>query len=127
MISYSAYMMGRDEEFPPTAEMIANARDLLDRVEAFFKDLGILVGDEHLSSGYRPGKHNLAANGASKSPHLNCTGLDLKDPYRKLKTVIFSAPHLLEKHGLYMEDPRYTPTWVHLDTKQRKRRIFIPY
>jgi hypothetical protein len=33
---------------------------------------------------------------------------------------------LLEKAGLYLENPEFTPTWVHLQTRPTKNRIFIP-
>ena len=125
-ISLEAYLMGRDKEYPPTAEMLSGANTLLLRVEALFYDLGIELTDEDLSSGYRPGKYNKAAGGSPRSAHLHCVALDLKDRTRKFRDAILAAPHLLEKHGLYLEDPKHTPTWIHLQTRPTRKRIFIP-
>jgi hypothetical protein len=37
-------------------------------------------------------------------------------------------PKLLEQYDLYMEDPLYTTTWVHLQTRPTKSgsRVFKP-
>lgn len=119
--------MGRDSEYPPSPEMLSNANSLLNRVEGLCYDLGIVLKEEDLSSGYRPGKYNKAAGGSARSTHLTCQALDLKDPLKKITNKILEAPHLLEKWGIYMEDPSYTKTWVHLQTRPTKNRIFKPY
>lgn len=125
-MSLKGYMMDRDTQYPPTPEMLAGANDLLQRVDNLFYDLGIELTDDDISSGYRPGKYNAAAGGSLNSAHLKCVAIDLKDVAKKFLAKILAAPHLLEVHGLYMEDPKYTPTWIHLQTRPTRKRIFIP-
>lgn len=127
MISREAYLMGREKEYLPTQQMLEDAKTLLSRVHALFADLGIELHDSDVSSGYRPGHYNTAVGGAPKSTHVLCQAIDLKDHTRRLVNAILAAPHLLEKHGLYMEDPKHTKTWCHLDIRPRKKHIFTPY
>lgn len=137
MISRDAYFMGRDKEFPPTPQMESDANTLLLRVEDLCYDLGIELHDEDVGSGYRPGRYNIEAGGSPKSAHLLCLAIDLDDDDMRLQKAILAAPHLLEKHGLYMEDPAYTvevnivtgkkERWVHLQTRATRKRIFLPY
>lgn len=131
MISLEAYLMGRDKEFPPTPEMLAGANDLLERVDAFFYDLGIELNDDDVSSGYRPGRYNTAAGGSLNSCHLKCVALDVKDPRRERLKVLLSRGEeelkkLLAKHGLYMEHYTKTKTWLHFQTRATRYRIFMP-
>ena len=127
MITQEAYLMGRDKEYPPTPDMLFKARSLLVRVNSFFMELGMEVHDKDVSSGYRPGHYNRKAGGTIKSGHLKCEAIDLFDEDRTKTKAILKAPHLLEKYGLYMENPRYAASWVHLDIKIRNKHIFIPY
>lgn len=126
MIGLKAYLMGRDTLYPPTPDMLADANMLLLKVEGLFYDLGINLDDDDLSSGYRPGHYNTAAGGSPNSSHLKCMALDIKDVGHKLIKKILAAPHLLEKWDLYMEHPSKTPTWLHLQTRPTKKRIFLP-
>ncbi len=118
--------MRRDIQYPPTPEMLASANTLLAKIEGLFYDLGIDLNDDDVSSGYRPGHYNKTAGGSAKSSHLLCLALDLKDPNKKLAKAVLAAPHLLEKWGLYLEDPKYTINWLHLQTRATRKRIFIP-
>lgn len=118
--------MGRDKEYPPSPEMLTGANTLLNKVESLFYDLGIELTDDDLSSGYRPGKYNVEAGGSPTSSHLKCVALDIKDKGQKLAKLLTSRVDLLEKHGLYMEDPSRTKTWVHLQTRPTRKRIFLP-
>lgn len=82
-----------------------------------------------ISSGFRPSVANAAASGAQKSAHLTGEGLDIVDIDNKLNNLILHNHELLKKHGLWMEDKSATPTWCHLDTKQRSARainVFKP-
>lgn len=139
MISLEAYMMGRDKEFPPTAEMKSDANTLLNHVDSFLYDLGIDdLTDDDCSSGYRPGKYNVAAGGSPNSSHLKCVAIDLSKRVRELVLNKFpkwkeigsedrkKLEKLLDTHGLYMEHPDHTPSWMHLQTRITRNRIFIP-
>ncbi len=126
MISLEAYLMGREKEFPPSPDMLLGANSLLQRVESLFYDLGIELTDKDLSSGYRPGHYNTKVGGSPNSAHLHCVAIDLKDPNKNLANKILANPHLLDKHGLYLEDPYYTKTWIHLQTRKTRNRVFKP-
>jgi len=138
MIGLSAYLMGRDKEFPPTPEMLEGANDLLERVDALFYDLRSELNDfdddDDVSSGYRPGRYNTMAGGSLNSSHLKCVAIDLKETEkREISSEI--TEKLLKKHGLYMEHPSHTSKknskgvmvyWCHLQTRATRNRIFIP-
>lgn len=126
MLTLGGYLMRREEDYPPTPEMLADANLLLLKVEGLFYDLGIELYDTGISSGYRPGIFNEAAGGTKNSAHLLCMAIDIKDASKKITKKILEAPHLLEKWGLYMEDPSRTPNWVHLQTRPTRKRIFLP-
>lgn len=138
MISLQAYLMGREVEFPPTAEMLAGANSLLQKVESFLYDLGIDHDDEDVSSGYRPGYYNTIAGGSDNSCHLKCVAVDLNKKTRNAvlsKFPEWNTPRtqdrkkleeLLETHGLYLENPFHTKSWMHLQTRKTRNRIFIP-
>ena len=79
-----------------------------------------------VSSGYRPPSINAGAGGAAKSAHLTCEACDFKDLDRSLAKWCLDNLSILQDAGLYMEDPRWTPNWVHLQTRQTKKRVFIP-
>lgn len=126
-IERTDYRMGRDTEYPLTEDMEINEARLLFRVNALltqFKDLVKLGGPVQLSSGYRPGKYNVAAGGAAKSAHVTCEAVDVADANGDLKKWIVTNPTVLEKYDMYMEDPSKTPTWVHLQTRPTTTRIF---
>lgn len=121
MITRAEILMGRDKEYPLTPELEANLIKLLEAVNKFRKLYGapLLV-----SSGYRPGKYNKAAGGASNSAHLTCQAVDFKDIAGKIKE--FATVKILEDCGLYMEWPGRTPTWCHLQIRPTKSRVFVP-
>lgn len=132
MITLEKYLMGRDKEYPLNEELLRNAADLIGRVNYL---LGRLNIEASVSSGYRPGHFNTLANGATKSAHVTCQAVDLKDPHGKIGTLLVMRKEMLEKCGLWLENPQYTKKllpdqsivhWVHLDTKSRVNRIFNP-
>jgi uncharacterized protein YcbK (DUF882 family) len=124
VITTKEYLMGRDKEFPLSIEQAINMADLLIRVNLV---LLILKIEAIVTSGYRPGKYNKKAGGATLSGHLMCCAVDIADPLGKLAPIFLANVKLLEEYGLYLEDPSYTKGWIHLDTKPRKNRVFIPY
>lgn len=123
MILPKEYLMGRDKEYPIDLDKALSMADLLIRVNLV---LHILKIQTEVSSGYRPGKYNVKAKGATKSGHALCTEVDIKDPLGKNATLLLANIKLLEEYGLYLEDPKYTKGWCHIGTKPRKNRVFIP-
>lgn len=80
----------------------------------------------YMTSGYRPGYYNESVGGAPNSTHLMCQGIDLLDETKELSEWMLSNLNELEKNGLYMESPDYTPKHVHLQTRPTRNRVFIP-
>lgn len=133
MITLKEYLMGRDKEFPLDMLQARNAAELLGRVNYLFGRLNIKA---QVSSGYRPSAINKTIGGAKLSTHTVCAGIDLLDPYGKIGLLLTKRTDLLEECGLWMEHTNYTVKtnqdgskvyWIHLDIKERKNRIFIPY
>lgn len=121
MISREEILMGRDKEYSLTKELETNLTKLL----AAVNKLRALYGKPmYVTSGYRPGKYNRDAAGAAGSPHIYCQAVDFKDTDGKLKKWI--TKEILIECGLYMEDPAHTPTWLHVQTRPTKNRIFKP-
>jgi hypothetical protein len=121
MITLDSYLMGRDKDFPLDMIQARNAADLLSRVNWLLAHLGI---EGNVSSGYRPSAINKTIGGAKMSTHTVCAGIDLQG--NELAKILIKRQDLLEKCGLYLEHPDYTPNWTHLDTKKRKNLVFIP-
>lgn len=65
---------------------------------------------------------------AMGSSHLYGCAVDIADPDGKLKKWLETRYGELVNCGLYMEDPKSTPTWVHLQIYAPKsmNRIFKP-
>lgn len=62
------------------------------------------------------------------SRHLSGEALDISDPRRELQKWIMKNLDICERAGLYFEDFKYTPTWVHAQIVPPKsgKRFFIP-
>ena len=121
MITRDEILMGRDKEFPLSTELETHLSSLLVAVNK----LRTLYGKPmFVSSGYRPGHYNWDAHGAANSPHITCQAVDFVDKDKALKKWI--TPEILEKCGLYQEHPDYTPTWVHVQIRPTKNRVFKP-
>lgn len=103
------------------ASVLANAGDLLKRVNALLAELGITKAD--ITSGFRTSEANgQIKNAAKRSAHMTGKAIDIADASGKLKKLVGARPDLLRKHGLMMEDAGSTPTWMHLDTVSRSDR-----
>jgi sulfatase maturation enzyme AslB (radical SAM superfamily) len=129
IINLQDYWKGRDYKFQSqlTDDIITNAVELLRRVNALLQEMHIV--NVSVSSGWRPKEVNDAYNGAKNSYHIVGQAIDIADHDRRISKEIEERSWLLKKHDLWMEDPRFTPTWVHLDTGMRPERdvrIFKP-
>lgn len=133
MISLTDYLMGRDvgraDELTEAVE--ANARELLGRVNlllAWARDDGVRA--QGVASGWRPrGINDATANAAKNSTHLTGEGIDLRDTaHRDLARWCLLNLDALEEIGLWMEDPQWTPSWVHLQSRPpgSGRRVYVP-
>lgn len=123
LINKSEILMGREIEYPLTSELVSNLEQLLVAVNKVRTAYGKPM---YVSSGYRPGKYNKVAGGAAKSSHLSCQAVDFLDKDKKLAEFCLKNLPLLEKAGLWMEDPISTNGWVHLQTRPVSVRVFKP-
>lgn len=73
--------------------------------------------------GFRP---QACRVGAKNSSHKEGRGIDIYDPDNHLDQWITDS--VLERHGLYREEPAATPGWVHLTDRPpvSKHRTFHP-
>ncbi len=120
MISRDEILMGRDKEYPLSLSLEDNLAKLLIAVNKLRAAYGKPM---YVSSGYRPGKYNVAAGGAKSSSHMTCQAVDFKDADGALKAWI--TVEILEQCGLYQEDPLKTPTWLHVQVRPTINRIFL--
>lgn len=65
---------------------------------------------------------------AMGSSHLYGAAVDISDPDGKLTSWLLKNTQLLAHMGLWMEDPKYTKGWVHLQIYAPKSMncLFIP-
>lgn len=123
----------RPIKWPPTSEMLADAAEVVRRVNLFLTMFG---ASRDVSSGYRPPEVNAATPGAAKnSHHMTCKAVDLRDKDGKLGAFALASVKRLEDCDLYLEHPidtftvkngKVTARWVHLQIvpPRSKRRIF---
>ena len=123
MVTAKEVLMGRDEKYTLTKEQIDNLFNLLPRINfiRFCYAKPLIV-----SSGYRPGEFNSPASGATKSSHLVCRAVDFVDSTGEFAKWCLDNVALLEEAGLYLEDPKHTIGWVHLQSTPTKSNPFIP-
>lgn len=140
MIIPDDYWMGRNISHPAdlTPAIRKNVAELLGRVNLL---LAWAYGDgvrpaldrttgNHVASGWRPPAINDAtSNAAAKSRHLTGEAIDLRDSgTRDLARWCLKNEEALQEIGLWMEDPQWTPTWVHLQIVPpgSRRRVYCP-
>lgn len=124
MISMQEVLMGRAKLEDLSDELKANGQELLRRLNLFRTEYGTPM---IVSSGYRPANQNTQAGGAKQSAHMSLQACDFIDKDGKLFDFIKANPDILEKCDLYMEDPRWTKNWIHLQSRPTNERIFLPY
>jgi hypothetical protein len=110
-----------------------NASVLIDRINAlwilFEKEKGniLLI----VNSGYRTKAINATIKGAAaNSWHMHGKAVDIRDSQTILQRWLKTPAGIksLETNGLYVEDFKYTKTWVHFQTVRPMsgNRFFIP-
>lgn len=134
MLTLNKYWMGRDVRYAEalTPEIEANAVTTVHRINLlvaeFEAETGIVI--ETWTSGWRPPAVNSGtANAATGSRHLTARAGDVRDTaLRAFASWCLRNLDRLERIGLWIEDPQWTPTWVHLQTVQPKSglRVYRP-
>lgn len=124
-----------------THEIVANAHNTVDRwnlLLTHFYAENPSAPRRRINSGWRPQEINAATAGAApNSTHLTGEALDCSDADRLLARWVLGNeltckrlgfPSLAAKIGLWFEDPRTTPNWLHGQTvpPHSGLRIYIP-
>lgn len=125
-ISRNEVLMGRDKADPLTPELEENLSKLLKALNEFRAAYGKPMV---VSSGYRPpGINAKIANAAKRSNHMVCLACDFADKDGKLDEWCLNNLDVLEKCGLWLEDPKSTPGWCHLQCVPPRsgNRVFKP-
>lgn len=137
-VTIEEYFMGRDLAYPEecTLDIQRNAVHLLESVNALLEFAAMqkiepLAGQNgYVASGWRPPAVNdKTSNAAKASAHLLGLAVDLRDHAdRSLARWCLRNLDRLEGLGLYMEDPRWTPNWVHLQVRApgSGKRVYVP-
>lgn len=139
MITLEQYWMGRDAKYPAecTPEIRVNAYQIVAKVNTLLAmaevdgvEPALSVRGDHVASGWRPEAVNDAtANAAKNSKHCSGQAVDLADGAgRALARWCLANLDVLEQVGLWMEDPRWTPSWVHLQLVPpgSGKRVYVP-
>lgn len=145
-ISMADFWMGRDKthasECTPVIRQNATVTvNCVNQLLAAAAKDGVTPGVDEVTktavaSGWRPaGINSRTANSGTTSSHITAEGCDLEDtfPARPLARWCLRNLDVLERLGLWMEDPRWTMTankdpWVHLQIKPPKsgKRVYVP-
>ena len=127
MLTLEEYAMGRDRDYPDEWETAKpNAINLLSLVNAFLDELGYDAAV--VSSGFRPSAINAATpNAAKNSLHKLGKAVDIADHSGLLRKLLWIngvsvKADLLRKYNLWMENPEWTSSWIHLDIGDRMDR-----
>lgn len=118
-----------------TDEIRENAETLLGRVDLLLDECVSMGWEPHINpatgtyisgqdnGGWRP---QACPIGAPNSSHKQGRGVDIADADNSLDNLIDDA--MLERHGLYRENPSVTKSWCHLSDRMPKsgRRTFFP-
>lgn len=128
MISKDELLKGRDQQYASdyTAEISANLDKLLIPLNQIRTAYGKPMT---VSSGWRPPAINAATAGAAmRSKHMIGLACDIVDSDGQLMKWVLQNLPLMKQLGIYMEDFRWTPSWVHfqLGGPGSGKRIFVP-
>lgn len=75
--------------------------------------------------GFRP---QACKQGAPHSAHKEGLAVDIYDPEDEIDEWCLANQNLLERCGIYIEDPKYTPRWSHWSIRRPSsgNRVFLP-
>lgn len=117
-ITLEQYLMGREKKYFCHEEVKLNAIELLNRVNRLILMLPVELQDGIVvASGWRPEALNALTKGASiRSKHIKGCAIDILDPNDARDSYIMQNQSLLETCGLFIEHPKATPGWTHLQS-----------
>jgi hypothetical protein len=128
MITKSELLQGRDKTFADEyTEQISENLDVgLQKLNVIRAAYNAIM---RVTSGWRPASINSMIKGAApKSNHTFGLAVDIYDPDGKFWNWCLANLDLLKALGIYLEDRRWTPTWIHLQwiAPKSRKRIFTP-
>ena len=118
VITLETYFMGRDKTHGEelSDEVQSNAQITVQRTNELLARAG-RSDINSVNSGWRPrGVNEATSNAAATSRHITGQAVDLPDADRTLSEWCVDNLDDLRGIGLWMEDPRWTPTWLHVQT-----------
>lgn len=125
MLTIEQFMMGRDEEYPPSDQLMHNASMMVDAINRLAEEYG---SDFIMTSGYRPNEVNANICGAVQGDaHSRCSGIDIHDPDGQISAWCLKHQDILAELDLWMEDPKSAKNHLHLQNYPPKsgKRVFI--
>lgn len=121
-------LMGRDKTYAD--EYTKEISDNLDKLLIVLNKIQEKAGRNfHVNSGWRPAAINAAISGAAvHSNHTKGLAADISDPTGSIMYWVLDNLEFMKELGVFMEDFRWTPTWVHFQIVpvHSGHRIFIP-
>lgn len=132
MILIESYWRGHDSRYRGewTEVIQKNGIETVRRVNLLLAEAekdGIIR--DTVSSGWRTkGVNDDTKNAAKASRHITAEACDVHDPGRALAQWCLKNQNQLCKCELWIEDPRWSPNWVHFQcsTPQSGKRVYIP-
>lgn len=125
-VTMDEFLMGRTTLDQLSDELVANANTTVPRANELLDAFGEY---RKCNSGYRTPEDQARINPkALHSKHLSCQAIDLSDPDGKLDDFCLKNQDVLAKIGLWLEDPKSTPGWTHVQVVApgSGHRVFIP-
>lgn len=127
-ISKDELLKGRDKTYASdyTQQISDNLDELLPIINQVRSTYGIPMT---VTSGWRPPSLNASTPGAANhSLHEEGLAVDILDADGKLLAWVLQNLPMIKDLGIYLEDFRWTPNWVHFGIRPPKsgHRIFVP-
>jgi hypothetical protein len=121
-------LKGRDQQYP--SDYTQEISDNLDRLLVPLNKIRDAWNTPMIvNSGWRPPAINAATPGAAaNSKHMIGLAADISDMDGSLWAWVLQNLQLMKDNDIFMEDRRWTPTWVHFQLGQpgSGHRIFVP-
>lgn len=127
-ISKDELLKGRDTQYPN--DYTQEVSDNLDKLLIPLNQIRDAYGKPMIvNSGWRPPSVNAATPGAAtKSKHMIGLAADIADSDNAVMNWVLQNLDLMQQLGIFCEDFRWTPGWVHfgLGPPASGKRIFVP-
>lgn len=128
MISKDELLKGRDQQYPN--DYTQEISDNLDKLLIVMNQIRSAWGKPMtVDSGWRPPSINASTPGAAThSKHMLGLAVDIADADGSLWSWVLENLELMQQLGIFFEDRRWTPNWVHfgLGAPASGKRIFVP-